>query len=110
MITKTWQEIEAAAKQGSALLFPIGVIEEHGPHFPLSWKYYRYVKEHPVCAWSIPTNILYAGKDNLQSREVVKGFAERFGCAVTISEDSEHPFMEAKDGPVVDRWLQENLQ
>lgn len=76
----------------------------------LSWKYYRYVKEHPVCHWSIPTRILYAGKDNLQTMEVVKRFAERFGCTVTVSEGSEHPFMEAEDGPIVDRWLRENLQ
>lgn len=40
MITKTWQEIEAAAKKGLPLLFPIGVIEEHGPHLPLGCDIY----------------------------------------------------------------------
>ena len=64
----------------------------------LSWDYYQYVKEHPINDWSIPTAILYAGKDNLQSVEVVKRFAERFGCNVTVSKDSEHPFMEPQDG------------
>ena len=76
----------------------------------LSWKYYRYVKEHPVYNWSIPTHILYAGKDNLQSMEVVKDFAERFSCTLTVSKDSEHPFMGEEDGQIVDRWLQEKIQ
>lgn len=35
MITKNWMEIKEAAENGVKLLFPIGVIEEHGPHLPL---------------------------------------------------------------------------
>ena len=35
MITKNWMEIKRAAEKGDKLLFPIGVIEEHGPHLPL---------------------------------------------------------------------------
>ena len=35
MITKKWTEIRKAAADGSKLLFPLGVIEEHGPHLPL---------------------------------------------------------------------------
>lgn len=35
MITKNWMEIRRAAEAGSKLLFPLGVIEEHGPHLPL---------------------------------------------------------------------------
>jgi len=76
----------------------------------LSWNYFQYVKAHPVTCWNVPTSILYAGKDNLQSREVVKSFTERFGCALTVSENSEHPFMEDGDGAIVEQWLQENLQ
>lgn len=35
MITKNWTEIKKAAEEGSKILFPLGVIEEHGPHLPL---------------------------------------------------------------------------
>lgn len=75
----------------------------------LSWKYYQYVKEHPVCVWSIPTHILYAGKDHLQSAEVVNVFAKKFGCKVTVSKDSEHPFMEEADATIVNGWLQDSM-
>jgi creatinine amidohydrolase len=35
MADLTWPEIEQAAKDNTPVLFPIGVIEEHGPHLPL---------------------------------------------------------------------------
>ena len=83
--------------------------EVNTPIDVLSWNYFQYVKDHPVSKWNIPTCILYAGKDNLQSRDVVTDFASRFGCSLTVSEQSEHPFMDEGDGPVVERWLRENL-
>ena len=75
----------------------------------LSWKYFQYVLEHPICRWDIPTCILYAGKDELQSRQVMEDFVRNFGCRLTLSENSLHPFMEAADGPIVEQWLRENL-
>ncbi len=36
MAHMTYVEIEEAAREGSILLFPTGVIEEHGPHLPLA--------------------------------------------------------------------------
>ena len=71
----------------------------------LSWKYYQYVKAHPIERWPIPTHILYAGLDDLQSRPVMEGFSRRFGCELRISEASRHPFMEERDIPIVENWL-----
>lgn len=79
------------------------------PIDPLRWDYYQYVLAHPVASWPIPTSILYGMKDDLQSPEVIRAFAERFGAQVTIAPDSEHPFMKEADFPIVDRWLRENL-
>lgn len=75
----------------------------------LSWDYWQYIREHPVVRWDAPTAILYAGKDNLQSEDVIRGFAEAHGCRLTIAENSEHPFMAEGDGAIVRRWLTENL-
>jgi creatinine amidohydrolase len=36
LVDMTWPEIENAIQQNSAILFPIGVIEEHGPHTSLA--------------------------------------------------------------------------
>lgn len=75
----------------------------------LSWKYYKYVKEHPIQKWEIPTNILYGGKDNLQSMAVIKDFADKYACALTVAENSEHPFGAEEDGRIVERWLRDHI-
>ena len=41
--------------------------------------------------------------------QYVKDFVHNFNCALTLSENSEHPFMAEEDGPIVEQWLQDNL-
>src|SRR5512140_2553851 len=40
MVDMTYPEIEAAAKRHAILLWPMGVIEEHGPQLPLGTDIY----------------------------------------------------------------------
>ncbi len=44
IVTGNWQTVENAGREGQPILFPIGVIEEHGPHLPLGsdiyWSYF----------------------------------------------------------------------
>lgn len=75
----------------------------------MSWDYYRYVLEHPIQKWDSPTSILYAGKDNLQSAEVIRDFADKHHCNLTVSQNSEHPFMQSEDIKIVSDWLYENI-
>ena len=75
----------------------------------MTWDYYQYVKEHPIQKWDIATNILFAGRDTFQSLEIVKDFVGKFNCVLTISENSEHPFMGEGDGAIVQQWMQDNL-
>ena len=75
----------------------------------LRWDYYQYIIPHPITQWNIPTAILYGGKDNLQPEESVRAFAEKFGCSLTVSENSEHPFMAQSDAPIVENWLCRNI-
>lgn len=75
----------------------------------MTWKYFQYAKENPVKKWDAQTHILFAGKDNLQTLEIMKKFTESFNCTLTLSENSEHPFMAQEDGPIVDRWLSEHI-
>lgn len=48
-------------------------------------------------------------KDNLQSRSVIEDFASEFSCHLTISENSEHPFMDESDGIIVTTWINNNI-
>ena len=61
--------------------------------------------QHPINKWPFPTEILYAGKDNLQPVEVMEAFVKRFGSGLTVSPDSEHPFMGAEDAAIVGKRL-----
>ncbi len=75
----------------------------------LSWKYYTYIKEHPIESWNIPTEILYGGRDNMQTIEAIKAFCEKFKASLSVSEKSEHPFMGEGDAVVAEKWLLENI-
>ena len=73
----------------------------------LRWDCYQYIRAHPVEAWPIPTAILYGGRDSLQPRAVLDAFSRRFGCRLTVSPDSEHPFLADGDAPIVEAWMRE---
>lgn len=75
----------------------------------ITWDYYQYVKAHPIEKWDIPTNVLFGGKDNLQSLEIVENFVDKFDCVLTLSENSEHPFCAEGDSEIVEQWLRANL-
>lgn len=75
----------------------------------LSWDYYQYVKKNPVTKWNSPTYILYGGKDNMQSLQVIEAFAKLNRVALTISEQSEHSFMGNGDSEIIKSWIYGNL-
>ncbi len=79
------------------------------PFDTLRWDYFQYVLEHPIKNWDISTSILYAGKDNLQTIEIIKAFVDAHHCKLTISENSEHPFMQREDNEIVSKWLEDNI-
>ncbi len=75
----------------------------------LDWDYYQWIIAHPVESWDVPTAILYAGRDDLQTRAALERFSAKFGAKLTVSETSEHPFMGFGDDEIVANWLNSNL-
>ena len=75
----------------------------------LSWDYLCYVRKHPI-EWSIPTCILYGGKDHLTSRETISGFAEQIGANLTIMEDGEHWFHTEEQMKFLDHWMRSSIR
>ena len=70
----------------------------------LSWEYLCFVREHPV-QWTVPTNILYGGKDNLTSYETITAFAEKYNCKLTVMENGEHWFRTETQMQFLDNWI-----
>ncbi len=74
----------------------------------LSWKSLRFVRENPI-QWDIPTEILYAGKDNLISRETVDAFVKNHNANLTVTENGEHWFHTDEQLLFLDQWMKRVL-
>lgn len=70
----------------------------------LSWKFLQYVRANPI-KWDIPTEILYAGQDNLVSRKTVDEFVESHNTGLTIMEDGEHWFHTDQQIVFLNNWM-----
>ena len=57
----------------------------------LSWKYLCWVRKHKII-WNVPTEILYAEKDNLTPRKVIDSFVATTGGKLTVMKNGEHWF------------------
>lgn len=75
----------------------------------LSWEYLRYVRKHPI-KWSVPTCILYGGKDQLTSRQTVSGFADQIGAKLTVMKDGDHWFHTKEQMKVLDQWISGSIR
>lgn len=70
----------------------------------LLWDYLGWVRKNPP-NWKIPTEILYGGKDNLQSLETINEFAAKCGGEITVMENGEHWFHTDEQMRFLDKWL-----
>ena len=70
----------------------------------LSWEYLSWVRNNPA-VWRIPTHILYGSRDNLQSIETVRSFAQKIGADVTVMEGGEHWFHTKEQMEFLDNWI-----
>lgn len=75
----------------------------------LSWDYLQYVKSNPI-DWKIPTEILYAGQDNLTSYNTVNVFAKSHNANVTIMEKGEYWFHTDEQIAFLDTWMKEVIK
>ena len=70
----------------------------------LSYKYLCYVRDNPIC-WTVPTEILYAEKDDLTSRNTVEQFVSSHNAHLTVMENGEHWFHTDEQLNFLCKWL-----
>lgn len=75
----------------------------------LSWKYLCFVRENPI-TWNVPTEILYAGNDNLVSRQTVNEFMSSHNAHLTVMENGEHWFHTDEQLAFLDVWMKEAIR
>lgn len=76
----------------------------------LYWDYYCYVRSHPVNFWNTPTAILYGANDNICEFDILKDFAGKFGCELTVMEEAEHFFHTAGQLEYFKQWVEGVIQ
>lgn len=70
----------------------------------LSWDYLCYVRNNPI-HWNVPTEILYASRDNLTSRDTVDSFVKKHNAHLTVMENGEHWFHTDEQLAFLDAWM-----
>lgn len=70
----------------------------------LSWEYLKFVRENPI-NWDVPTEILYAEKDNLVSCKTVDSFVANHNANLTIMKNGEHWFHTDEQISFLDKWM-----
>jgi len=74
----------------------------------LSWEYLDFVRQNPI-NWDIPTEILYAKKDNLTSSKTVDDFVTNHRANLTVVKDGEHWFHTERQIAYLNEWMQKSL-
>lgn len=72
----------------------------------LSWRYLRWVREHPIRSWSCPIHILYGSEDSLISRQTVEAYARQHSATLTVMEGGEHWFHTPEQTAFLRQWEQ----
>lgn len=70
----------------------------------LSWSYLSWEREHNIRSWRCPTAILYAGQDNMTSRETAERFAAAHGASLVVMQSGEHWFHTPEQLAVLRSW------
>ncbi len=74
----------------------------------LSFSYLAFVRDNKI-VWNVPTEILYAEKDNLTSRETIESFAKTHGANLTIMPKGEHWFHTKGQLEFLDSWMKKAI-
>ena len=67
-----------------------------------------FVRDNPI-EWDIPTEILYAGNDNITSRRTVNEFVRTHNAKLTVMEDGEHWFHTEEQVAFLDEWIRRSI-
>lgn len=75
----------------------------------LYWRYYQYVKQHPIDHWDSPTTVLYGELDEISEQTVLEQFCSRFSASLEIAEGFPHYFHTPEHLARYALWLEAQL-
>ena len=75
----------------------------------LSWEYLCYARQNRIRSWGCLTNILYAGQDDMTSKETVDSFVRKFHCKLSVMDKGEHWFHTEEQLRVMQDWEEQMI-
>ena len=72
----------------------------------LYWDYYEFVKNNPITNWNKKTYVLYGNRDNIQSKNTIQYFCNKFDCKLSVMENGEHYFHTDEQLEFYKLWLE----
>ncbi|WP_298053073.1 alpha/beta hydrolase [uncultured Campylobacter sp.] len=93
---------EERLKQERMILTPVGQ--------PLFWEYWSFVLNNPITKWKTPSRILYAENDDMMPLCIVRNFAQKFDCDLSVMKNGEHWFHTPQQLDYLRRWIKSAVE
>ena len=93
---------EERLKQERMILTPAGQ--------PLFWEYWSFVLNNPITKWETPSRILYAKNDDMTPLCIVRNFAQKFDCDLSVMKNGEHWFHTPQQLDYLRRWIKSAVE
>ena len=72
---------------------------------PLFWEYWSFVLNNPITKWETSIRILYAENDDMTPLCIVRNFAQKFDCDLSVMKNGEHWFHTPQQLDYLRRWI-----
>lgn len=72
---------------------------------PLFWEYWSFVLNNPITKWETSSRILYAENDDMTPLCIVRNFAQKFDCDLSVMKNGEHWFHTPQQLDYLRRWI-----
>ena len=77
---------------------------------PLFWEYWSFVLNNPITKWETPSRILYAENDDMTPLYIVKNFAQKFDCDLSVMKNGEHWFHTPQQLDYLRSWIKSAVE
>lgn len=77
---------------------------------PLFWEYWSFVLNNPITKWETSSRILYAENDDMTPLCIVRNFAQKFDCDLSVMKNGEHWFHTPQQLDYLRRWIKSAVE
>ena len=77
---------------------------------PFFWEYWSFVLNNPITKWETPSGILCAENDDMTPLCIVRNFAQKFDCDLSVMKNGEHWFHTPQQLDYLRKWIKSAVE